>query len=176
MQPFHIFLDILGELKDEPDLQVWQQTLQNWASKQATTQPLLAQQATTQPLLAEVVYVLDARFPRRYCCLLLLCEKPVDSILERWHAALSQQMRQTMNLIQALCQAVTDSDRTTTSRDSYDKAFAVSNVAFHHSSFPYPIFSLKMGADQRSFWRATRCSPCRRAPFPNPTGFSGFRG
>ena len=93
MQPFHIFLDILGELKDEPDLQVWQQTLQNWASKQATTQPLLAQQATTQPLLAEVVYVLDARFPRRYCCLLLLCEKPVDSILERWHAALSQQMK-----------------------------------------------------------------------------------
>ena len=50
-----------------------------------------------------------------------------------------------MNLIQALRRAVID--RTTTSRASYDKAFDVSNVAFHHSSFPYPIFPMKMGSE-----------------------------
>ena len=50
-----------------------------------------------------------------------------------------------MNLIQALRRAVID--RTTTTRPTYDKAFDVSNVAFHHHSFPYPIFPMRMGSD-----------------------------
>ena len=135
MQPYFALLDILGELEDESNLQVWRQTLQIWASKQANEQPLLAQ----------VAYVLDARYPRRYCCLLLLCEKHYDSILDRWHTAFSKRMQQTMMLIQALRRAVID--KTTTSRASYDKAFDVSNVAFHHNSFPYPIFPMKIGRD-----------------------------
>ena len=135
MQPFHTLLDILGELEDEPDFQVWRQTLQIWSSKKATDQRMLAQ----------VAYVLDARYSRRYCCLLLLCEDHYTAILERWHSAFSQRMRSTMNLIQAPRRAVID--RTTTTRPTYDKAFDVSNVTFHHHSFPYPIFPMRMGAD-----------------------------
>ena len=104
-------LDILGELEDEPDFQVWRETLQIWSSKKATDQRMLVQ----------VAYVLDARYSRRYCCLLLLCEEHYTPILDRWHSA--------MNLIQALRRAVID--RTTTTRPTYDKAFDVSNVAFH---------------------------------------------
>ena len=74
MQPFHTLLDILSELEDETDFQVWRQTLQIWSSKKATTQRMLAQ----------VAYVLDARYSRRYCCLLLLCEEHYTAILERW--------------------------------------------------------------------------------------------
>ena len=48
-------------------------------------------------------------------------------------------------LILALRRAVID--KTTTSRSSYDKAVDVSNVAFHHNSFPYPIFPMKIGRD-----------------------------
>ena len=50
-----------------------------------------------------------------------------------------------MNLIQALRRAVID--RTTTTRPTYDKAFDVSNVAFHHDNFPYPIFPMRMGPE-----------------------------
>ena len=135
MQPFHALLDILNELEDETDFQVWRQTLQIWSSRKATAQRMLAQ----------VAYVLDARYSRRYCCLLLLCADHYDAILNRWHGAFSQRMRSTMNLIQALRRAVID--RTTTTRPTYDKAFDVSNVAFHHHSFPYPIFPMRMGPD-----------------------------
>ena len=134
MQPFHALLDILNELEDETDFQVWRQTLQIWSSRKATAQRMLAQ----------VAYVLDARYSRRYCCLLLLCSDHYDAILNRWHGAFSQRMRSTMNLIQALRRAVID--RTTTTRPTYDKAFDVSNVAFHHHSFPYPIFPYEDGA------------------------------
>ena len=95
-------------------------------------------------MLAQVAYVLDARYSRRYCCLLLLCADPYAAILNKWHGAFSQRMRSTMNLIQALRRAVID--RTTTTRPTYDKAFDVSNVAFHHHSFPYPIFPYEDGA------------------------------
>ena len=135
MQPFHALLDILSELEDETDFQVWRQTLQIWSSRKATAQRMLAQ----------VAYVLDARYSRRYCCLLLLCADHYDAILSRWHGAFSQRMRSTMNLIQALRRAVID--RTTTTRPTYDKAFDVSNVTFHHHSFLYPIFPMRMGPE-----------------------------
>ena len=50
-----------------------------------------------------------------------------------------------MNLIQALRRAMID--RTTTTRPTYDKAFDVSNVAFRHDNFPYPIFPMRMGPE-----------------------------
>ena len=78
-----------------------------------------------------------------------------------------------MNLIQAFRRAVID--RTTTTRPTYDKAFDVSNVAFHHHSFPYPIFPMRMGPELAKLLEShpAPLPRCRRAPFPNPTGLSG---
>ena len=142
------------------------QVMQETSMQQMTNERIAAQPRSkalndpVQTAQAQVAYVLDARYSRRYCCLLLLCEEHYTAILERWHGAFSQRMTSTMNLIQALRRAVID--RTTTTRPTYDKAFDVSNVAFHHHSFPYPIFSNEDASLSR----------CRWASFP--TGFQDY--
>ncbi|OLP79182.1 hypothetical protein AK812_SmicGene40561 [Symbiodinium microadriaticum] len=108
------------------------QVMQETSMQQMTNERIAAQPRSkalndpVQTAQAQVAYVLDARYSRRYCCLLLLCEEHYTAILERWHGAFSQRMTSTMNLIQALRRAVID--RTTTTRPTYDKAFDVSNV------------------------------------------------
>ena len=135
MQPYYALLDILAQVTGQPDLQTWKQTLQIWTGREASTQKLLAQ----------VAYVLDGRYARRYCCLLMIDDEYYDQVLAKWHEAFSDRMRRTMMLVQALRRAVVD--KTTTSRSSFDKAFDVSNNSAHLANFPYPMFPMKISTE-----------------------------
>ena len=138
MQPFYAMLDILKELFPSPtysDIQNWRQTLQRWTPREAPEQQLLAQ----------IAYVLDKRFDRRYSCVLLLHESVYDAVLSRFHAKFAARMRATMMLVQALKRAI--SDKSTSSRPSYDKALDLSNADSILRCFPFPIFPNKMSSE-----------------------------
>ena len=135
MQPYYALLDVLAQVTGQPDLQTWKQTLQIWSGRDAATPKLLAQ----------VAYVLDGRYARRYCCLLMIDDEYYDQVLAKWHEAFSDRMRRTMMLVQALRRAVVD--KTTTSRSSFDKAFDVSNNSAHLANFPYPMFPMKISTE-----------------------------
>ena len=137
-QPFYALIDLFAELFPQPefgDIQVWRQTLQIWTPREDKEQRLLAQ----------VAYVLDQRFSRRYSCVLFVHETVYDHVVAHFHAKFTARMRSTMLLIQALKRAVTD--RSTSSRPAFDKAFDVSNTTSFMKSFPYPILPNRMSSE-----------------------------
>ena len=141
VQPYYTMLDIWGSILPSDmigpngELQADRNSLQIWPGKAASSQQLLSQ----------VAYVLDMRFARRYVCIIFVETQYFDEVQAKWAPAFEKRMNETLLLVQALSRAATD--RTTTARYRFDKAFDISTLKFPSQQFPYPIIFMKMSSN-----------------------------